>query len=209
MSSSKMLRYFAFTATSRPVSPSDNVTDSGNLELERGEIRSGLKPYVFQEGGKEQPRPSIFAAPSTSDQFIPDEPYDTLFTAMRHMIFKVNRKSATLIAHTLSQTCTSVEIVELIRNLCPESTSPKNLNYDKWWEKSDDEKFEHPPYAKFHAKIEEARKFYAISLHGAGFEDVDITYSGAQANYGIVKEDEEAIRNTVSFVFGSFLNMRL
>lgn len=175
---------------------SPTICDGEIIKLEDGEMRSGLQPCVFKKRSAQATGELVPRAPSIADHFIPEGPYDTSFAVMRHMVFKINRKSATPITHIIFPTCTSAEVVNLVSNLCPEPANGKE--YERWWEKFDDMKLEHPPYAKMHAKMEEARKMYATSLRGHGYDDVDITYSGDQANYGITKEDEEVIRKTVS-----------
>lgn len=162
-------------------------------------MRSGLKPWIPPRELEELQERAKRNAPKTADHFIPRIAYDTLFAALRHVIFKVDRKSATPIAHIIFESCSDAEVVELASGICPIGGRDAHL-YELWWQQSEEQKLKHAPYARLRAKIEQARDFHSAQLREHGYEDVDIIYWGSQSNYTFMKADEVEIKKSVSLI---------
>ena len=174
-------------------------------------MRSGLKPYRITERKARTPNDSLLTNPneeSISLQFIPKNRHDTAFTSLRHMVFKVDCKSASPIANILAQhvsgggrSIESSEVFGLLNQLSPPNMDAKFR--EAWWSSDEIHKLEWPPYAKFRVKIEEARRIHATRLRDAGMEDVEIAYSENEAKIKTWKDDRDEIESTVSISVAS------
>lgn len=176
------------------------ATSGGTRGKDKNEVpvmRSDLKPWIPPRQLEELKREALRKAPKTAEHFIPRMSYDTMFAALRHVIFKIDRKSATPIAHIIYDSCTDAELSELSSGVCPIGGRDLYL-YELWWQQAESKKLKHPPYARLRAKIEEAREHHSRQLREHGYEDVDITYWSGEANYTFMKADEIEIKKSVS-----------
>lgn len=167
------------------------------------EMRSGLRPFVVKHRKEKDSNPLLPDVPSTGAHFIPETPYDTAFLSLRLMVFQVDRKSATPIAHIIfSEGGGGGETFGLIDKLCPALDVLNRVGgRAAWWDQDEKAKLEWAPHAKFRKKIDEARKIHGIRLHDAGMKDVEIWYSGREATIETFKADQTRILSTVSVTY--------
>ena len=161
-------------------------------------MRSGLKPYVREKLDLSAPVSRLPASPSVASHFIPKLIYDVAFISLRHMVFKVDSKSATPIAHILHESVFgkgggSGEMYGLIDDLYPPGG-----HKTKWFERSEEVKLRWPKYARFRKMIDEARRTHAVRLRNAGMVDVDVLFAGFESGIAIYKRDQEIIEEQVS-----------
>lgn len=189
-----------------PPAATTPIDIANHVKRSASPVRSGLKPYIREQLHHRDQGSRLPDNPSVAAHFIPHkEVYDVAFISLRHMVFKVDGKSATPISHILHGSVVakgggSGEICGLIEDLCP-----PGRRRTTWFEQSEEVKLRWPKYARFRGMIEDARKQHAIRLRDAGMVDVDVLFAGFESGVAIYKRDQEIINKTVSITW-SFSN---
>lgn len=104
---------------------------------------------------------------------------DLLFTSLRHVIFQIDRRSATAVAHILRDELCDAQIYDLIGDFrASENDRMKKKIVRR---------------TKLEAKMDEARAKHAVKLRNLGMRDVNVMYHGDEAKLCIFKADKELL----------------
>lgn len=135
---------------------------------------------------------------SHGSYFVPYLKHDVAFTSLRLVIFQIDSKSATPIAHILREQLSDAEVFVLIHQY---------QQYSKAIQQQEDSRSKRPLVKaakpllppKLRAKIDEAREKHADNLGVGKMVDVEIMYTGTAASIGAMEFDRHAIEGFVRF----------
>ena len=128
-------------------------------------------------------------------------PHDVMFQALRLVIFRIDERSATPIAHLLREELNDAEVFQLIDDYHSSAMekAPKLPNKIKLatsvsiYKQDEIVKAKSVSFAKLRAKMEYGRKKHATNLRNGDFVDVDIMYHGDEAKLHIFINDKMRI----------------
>ena len=145
--------------------------------------------------------PQVFD--SQSPDFVPYALHDVVFTALRHVVFQVDRRSSTPIAHLMRSRLSDGDVFALINEY--HTSVAEKATKSGWKSDISKQKSRAKPKSlscvKLRAKIEEARSWHATRLREQGMRDVDVLYRGDAAKLRYFIRDKEFIVNKVSECF--------
>lgn len=132
---------------------------------------------------------------STASHHVSFRPYDVVFTSLRLVIFQLDPKSATPIAHIIRDELDDGDVFELIKGLdlhmqraSPLTSAPLPASYPR---------NQSPCIALLRSKIDAARVKHAEFLRDNGMIDVDIIYKCSKYEVEPLKSDKEIMEAQV------------
>lgn len=155
-------------------------------------LPSNFKPVAVPERNLgEAESMNLPGHPTEASHFIPYNRHDVAFTSLRLMVYHIDSRSATPIAHLLQQELGEVKAQELLTLFCSSvRAKPREFNGKR-------EIINLAAFKQVCAKIEEARKQHAVRLRRADMQDVDVRYFGSQATIEKFKADKLAVESSV------------
>ncbi|KAF2480364.1 hypothetical protein BDY17DRAFT_191431 [Neohortaea acidophila] len=153
-------------------------------------LPSNFKPVAVPERDPEAESANLPCHPTEASHFIPYNRHDVAFTSLRLMVYHIDSRSATPIAHLLQQELGDVKAQELLTLFCSSVRgNPRESNGKR-------EIINLAAFKQVCAKIEEARKQHAVRLRRADMQDVDVRYFGSQATIEKFKADKLAVESS-------------
>ena len=125
-------------------------------------------------------------------------PYDVLFIVLRHVVFQVDRRSATPISELMRDELSEPYIYELINEFSTSGKKIRALRDGFHWVVNEPATANQVACVKLRAKIDEFRTIHASRLLEKGVRDVNILYSGSEAKIWKYIADRAVIVQQVS-----------